>query len=208
MGWYLDNVYERGKEAPYTFYVPSREVIDELEVGDMVKLIFMYEHGVEFEGERMWVEIQERTGDSFKGVLTNEPYEKGILELGQEVTFKVEHICDTEYEDPKAANLDVFFDTKVVVSSDVLDRKTFNFLLRDKPKDEHDSGWTVMSGYEEDEDLADPECFQYVSIGVILNMDDSILAFWEEPALCAYEREEDGKFYKIEDYDWDGYLNG
>ncbi len=49
MTWCLDNVRERGKESPYTFYVPSEDVIDSLEVGDIVKLIFMYEHGVEYE---------------------------------------------------------------------------------------------------------------------------------------------------------------
>ncbi len=156
----------------------------------------------------MWVEILERDGDTFKGVLANEPYEKGVLELGQEVTFHAVNICDTEYEDPEATNLDDYFDTKVVVSSDVLDKQSFHFLLRDNPKDEHDSGWTVMSGYEEDDYLNDPANFQYISIGVILNMDNSILAFLDEPALCAYERGTDGYFYKIEDYDWDGYVNG
>ncbi|WP_368906945.1 immunity protein Imm33 domain-containing protein, partial [Bacillus wiedmannii] len=53
-----------------------------------------------------------------------------------------------------------------------------------------------------------PKNFKIIPIGVILNMDDSILNFLEEPPLCAYERNDEGRFYKIEDYDWDVYLNG
>lgn len=30
MIWYLDNVYELNKEAPYTFYLPSSEVLEKL----------------------------------------------------------------------------------------------------------------------------------------------------------------------------------
>lgn len=41
MSWYLDNVYELNKEAPYTFYLPSSEVLAKLRVGDLVKLIFV-----------------------------------------------------------------------------------------------------------------------------------------------------------------------
>ncbi|MGM0878374.1 MAG: hypothetical protein ACQEWV_27645 [Bacillota bacterium] len=41
----------------------------------------------------------------------------------------------------------------------------------------------------------------------MLNIDDSILSFINEQPLCAYERNENGQFEKIEDYDWEGYLN-
>ena len=41
MSWYLDNVYEINKEAPYTFYLPSSEVLEKLKIGDLVKLIFV-----------------------------------------------------------------------------------------------------------------------------------------------------------------------
>lgn len=70
-----------------------------------------------------------------------------------------------------------------------------------------DSGWSILSGYEEDEFLSDPENFQVLAIGVILNIDDSILVFIEEPPLCAYERDDRGDFYQIKDYDWDSYLS-
>jgi hypothetical protein len=65
-----------------------------------------------------------------------------------------------------------------------------------------------FSDYEEGDFQSDSKNFKVVSIGVILNIDDSILEFIDENPLCAYERNEDGFFVKIEDYDWDGYLNG
>ncbi|OXS57133.1 hypothetical protein B0G93_1186 [Bacillus sp. V-88] len=208
MSWGLDNVYERNKESPYTFYIPSKQVIDILGVGDIVKLIFFGES--EQDGlarERMWVEITERNDGDFKGLLTNEPYDLKDLVVGQEVVFKAEHICDTEYADPTSSNWDYYFDTKVIVSRDVLDKREFNFLLRDNPNNEQDSGWTVFSGYEVNEFLSDSANFQPISIGVILNIDDSILSILDERPLCAFERNEEGLFEEIDDFDWDTYLN-
>lgn len=208
MSWELDNVYERNKESPYTFYIPSKQVIDILGVGDIVKLIFLGESEHDgLAGERMWVEITERNDGDFKGLLTNEPYDLKNLVVGQEVVFKVDHICDTEYEDPTSSNWNYYFDTKVIVSRDVLDKREFNFLLRDNPNNEQDSGWTVFSGYEENDFLSDSTNFQPISIGVILNIDDSILSILDERPLCAFERNEEGLFEEIDDYDWDTYLN-
>lgn len=209
MSWYLDNVYERNAEFPYTFYIPSKQVIDILSVGDIVKLRFVGETEKDgLAGERMWVEITNRNGDNFKGILTNEPYGLNDLTVGQEILFKTEHICDTEYKDSSSSKWDYYFDTKVIVSNDALDKREFNFMLRDNPNGEQDSGWTVLSGYEDDEFVNNPDNLQCVSIGVILNIDDSILDFVDERPLCAYERNDKGMFYKIEDYDWDSYLNG
>lgn len=208
MEWYLENVYEIKAQAPYTFYVPSKEVIGRLKRGDIVKLIFSAPKGKDgFAGERMWVEITDRTGDTFRGVLANEPFIVESLEVGEEITFAVEHVCDTEYEDPDAEDLDAYFDTKILVSNDVLEREEFNFMLRDHADEPEDSGWTVMSGYEDDETLNNPEEFHYISIGKVLNIDASVLAFIQDEPLCAYERNEEGAFIKIEDYDWDAYLN-
>jgi hypothetical protein len=209
LSWELDNVYDRNKEAPYTFYIPSKQVIDILDIGDIVKLIFLGESEKDgLAGERMWVEITERNGEDFKGLLTNEPYDLKDLKVGQEVLFKVEHICDTEYEDPSSSEWDYYFDTKIMVSKDVLDRREFNFMLRDNPNNEQDSGWTVLSGYEEDDFLNNSENFQPISIGVILNIDNSILSIIDKKTLCAFERNKEGLFEEIDDYDWDTYLNG
>ncbi|MDA7027174.1 DUF2185 domain-containing protein [Bacillus sp. CLL-7-23] len=208
MSWYLDNAYEKNAQFPYTFYIPSKQVIDKLSIGDIVKLRFVNgtkEDGLA--GERMWVEITGRNGEDFRGLLMNEPYDLKDLKFGQEVLFKAKHICDTEYKDPRSSDWDYYFDTKVIVSTDVLDKREFNFMLRDTPNGEEDSGWTILSGYENDEFVNQPDHFQYISIGVILNIDDSILKFIDEKPMCAYERNNKGEFYNIQNYDWHSYLN-
>lgn len=209
MSWYLDNVYDLNKESPYTFYIPSSVVLQKLKVGDSVKLIFVTEEAEDdgFRGERMWVEITQIKGKNFIGKLDNEP-NRLPLRVGAEISFGIEHICDTEYEDPNSTEWDFYFDTLVTISKDVLEKREFNFMLRDDPHGKGDSGWTILSGYEENDYLSDSENFQIVSVGLILNIDDSILGFIQEPPLCAYERNNEGEFYKIDDYDWDGYLNG
>ncbi|MGG2091472.1 DUF2185 domain-containing protein [Bacillus sp. S13(2024)] len=208
MSWYLDNVYELNKESPYTFYIPSSEILNKLKVGDLVKLIFVTKTQEDdgFSAERMWVEITQINEKKFIGKLDNEPYRLS-LKRGDEISFGVENICDTEYEDPTSCDWDFYFDTQVTVSDDVLEKREFNFMLRDNSREEGDSGWSILSGYEDDDYLCDPENFHIISIGVILNMDDSILEFIQEPPLCAYERNDKGEFYKIDDYDWDAYLN-
>ncbi|PEC20178.1 immunity protein Imm33 domain-containing protein [Bacillus cereus] len=209
MSWYLDNVYELNKEAPYTFYLPSSEILGKLKVGDLVKLIFVTKNEEEdgFNGERMWVEIIERNEKKFVGKLDNNPY-RLALKKGDKISFGIENICDTEYKDPASSDWDLYFDTKVIVSNDVLEKREFNFMLREDSREEDDSGWSILSGYESDDYVSDPENFQIISIGVILNIDDSILEFIGEPPLCAYERNDKAEFYKIEDYNWDAYLNG
>ena len=62
--------------------------------------------------------------------------------------------------------------------------------------DEQDSGWSVSSGHEDDDFLNNPDNLQYIPIGVILNIDESILSFIEEPPSCAYERNDEYLFYK------------
>lgn len=164
--WQLDNVFERNKESPYTFYKPSKAVTDKLKAGDLVKLIFFSDSDTAgYKGERMWVEITDRNKENFVGKLDNEPYHLKGLKLGQILHFGTEHICDTEYEDDEVAKMDYYFNTLVTVSNDILERNEFNFLLKDKPNEPNDSGWVIFSGYEEDEFTSHPDNFQVVALG-------------------------------------------
>lgn len=150
MSWYLDSVYELNKESPYTFYIPSLEVLEKLEVGDLVKLIFVpvKEEDDGFRGERMWVEISEINGKNYLGQLANEPHQLP-LKLGDVITFENEHICATQHDDAHSSKWDFYFDTLVTVSDDVLEKEEFHFMLKDDPHEDGDSGWTILSGYEE-----------------------------------------------------------
>ncbi|WP_314588324.1 DUF2185 domain-containing protein [Paenibacillus terrigena] len=207
MKWKLDSVVKLHKESPYTFYLPSDQVISQLKVGDLVKLIFMAEETFDngCNAERMWVEILERNESDFLGKLANQPYYLSSLQYGDMIDFKSEHICSTQLDDPNSKDMDYYFDKKITVSNDVLSRNEFNFMLRFEPDNEHDLGWVFFSGYEDDEFYANPKNFQVISVGKMLNIDDSILVFLDNPETfhCAYERDKDTKkIVKLENYDF------
>ena len=110
------NKRERNANFPYTFYIPSEEVLKKLTIGDIVKLRFAREsEDNDVAGEKMWVEITERNGESFKGLLTNQPVQLNSLMIGQEIIFKAEHICDTDYSDHTWPQWNYYFDTKVMM---------------------------------------------------------------------------------------------
>lgn len=210
MAWTLDSAVERHKEAPYTFYIPSDEVLDRLQAGDLVKLIFMAEETLDngCEAERMWVKIVERNASDFRGELVNHPVYLDSLQYGDMIRFNAVHICSTQLEDPHAKEMDDYYNYKVIVSKDVLEREQFNFMMKDEPNNEQDTGWTFFSGYEDDDYNADSTNFQVVSLGVVLNMDDSIIPYLDAEPPSAYERDvESGKFVFVEDYDWDTYYS-
>ena len=60
--WRLDDAEAIAAAAKYTFYKPSRQVLDKLEVGNLVKLIFTFEQAdpQQPNAERMWVIITEK----------------------------------------------------------------------------------------------------------------------------------------------------
>ena len=82
-----------------------------------------------FNGERMWVKITERNEKKFVGELSNEPYRLD-LKIGDKISFGIENICDTEYNDPASKDWDFYFDTKVIVSNDVLEKENLTLCLK------------------------------------------------------------------------------
>ena len=91
----LDNGEEIHNEYPETFEIPPREIRDNLKVGYLVKLIFRMEQRTnqeEISVERMWVEITEKKGSYYSGVLDNDPSTDVFVECGITVNFKAEHI--------------------------------------------------------------------------------------------------------------------
>ena len=85
-------------------------MLEKLKIGDLVKLIFVSKNEEEdgFNGERMWVEIIERNEKKFVGELSNEPYRLD-LKIGDKISFGIENICDTEYNDPSSKRLGFLF---------------------------------------------------------------------------------------------------
>jgi len=81
----LTDCWERSKQHPTTFEIPTREEIRELKMGDFVKLIFNDE-------ERMWVEIMGKRLTTWIGRLDSQPL-CAPLEKNTEIEFETRHIC-------------------------------------------------------------------------------------------------------------------
>ncbi len=92
--WELKSAKEKNEQNPETFHIPSREEINDLEIGHFVKLIFN-EVGEEL-SERMWVEIKDIwEGETYVGDLNNEPVIVPGIKFGDKVMFRAEHIAGT-----------------------------------------------------------------------------------------------------------------
>ena len=89
----FEDVQERHRLHPATFEVPTDEELDALAPGDYVKVIL--------EGERFWLQIEERIDDyRFTGVVSNElVVEHDGLGFGELVRFERRHVCGIDDEE-------------------------------------------------------------------------------------------------------------
>lgn len=81
---------ERNRQHPATFQLPSPAELENVRVGDHVKLI--WERTTEDGGERMWVRIDSHDAGVYTGRLANVPVRITELSLGQTVQFERRHI--------------------------------------------------------------------------------------------------------------------
>jgi hypothetical protein len=200
----LANADERAAEFPYTFFVPLLAERRNIGVGDHAKLAFEYLWETEeYDGERMWVEITEKNGDRFKGLLDNEPTEKG-LSLGMVVEFGIEHIIDIDWLEPSAhpplTEHRGYYDRCLVDECVLEDGIPVEYIYREEPDmdsegDEFpDSGWRIRGRVDNEDELEDRE-IAYVSLGEVLNIDDSFLSLLDSPIGCAFMRDFDRDCY-------------
>lgn len=103
--WELRSAEKSHAKYGEDFWIPSLEERQSLKRGQAARLIFDIEVDNEGEievwGERMWVIVKEKIGDTYIGILDNQPacsdFEDDVyLCLGAEVPFLAEHIIDTD----------------------------------------------------------------------------------------------------------------
>lgn len=207
--WFLEDARELAEAAPYTFYLPSPEVIALLQPGDEVKLIFHCDEDNEddYSAERMWVRITEIDGDEFCGVLDNEPvYIKG-LRPGDEIEFTSYHIINTQLDDPVPSLANQYLERCYVTGRVLYDEQPVGNLYRENPDEgenelEDFSGWNIMAGDEDDDYLEDPENWHYVSLGSVLNIDDRFIEILNAPFESEFEYDpEEDAFVEVDDDD-------
>src|SRR3990167_4310005 len=187
--WTLDNADALAAQYRYTFYQPSPAVIARLAPGDVVKLIFRFESSdPDAPGaERMWVIVDEVLPQGrFKGRLDNQP----------------RHITDLQLADPYALRC---FVTRRVLD----DGAPVGYLYREDPDGEDDSGWRITANDEDQAYMDDADNLAYVSLGVVLNLDDSFVDLLHEAPGAAYARDPDtGAFVSCDDEEGDEVNNG
>ena len=103
-GWQLRSGEEAHVLHPDTFELPPREAREGLRRGQAARLMFWIEErqpdGSSVpQGERMWVIVAERIGDTYIGILDNQPLSvdresDAYLRFGTEIPFRAEHVID------------------------------------------------------------------------------------------------------------------
>ena len=202
--WYLEDTRELAEAAPYTFYVPSPEVIARLHTGDMVKLIFRYDEDDE-SGEALWLRLSEIDGDEFIGLLDSSPAATPELQVGDEIEFNVYHIVDTQLDDPVPNIVQQYAPGCYVTRRVYDDEQPVGALYRESPDETEEeipdfSGWNIMAGDEDDDYLDNPDNWVYVSLGSVLDIDDRIIDVLDAPYDSEFEYDpESDSFVEVED---------
>jgi len=102
----LENAEERNHIYSTTFRIPSREKREEVQIRDLVKLIFTVEESGNTLSERLWVKVcrkglVEPDAPLYGGVVTSNPAILKDIIPSDKVDFDPEHICDIVCPSPE-----------------------------------------------------------------------------------------------------------
>lgn len=204
--WTLDDAEIIAKAAKYTFYKPSQSLINKLKVGHLVKLIFRFETETSNQpgAERMWVEIIEIGDEKFTGTLANDPYYIKDLKYKDVLEFEAKHIIQVyELDDDEESITQKYIHRCMATNKVLYENAKIKYFYRQESVGElkngiYDTGWVMMAGDETDEYLENPENIQFVSLGAVLNKDDSFVHLLDEPVGSAFGWDENmGKYRQI-----------
>lgn len=189
-------------EAPYTFFLPGKDELAAVAVGDCVQL--MFEHvpsGRKWGVERMWVIIENGDGAHLRGRLASEPLEPtASVQTGDTVRFERSDVIAISWADtskPSAPRTVREYWDYCLVDECVLDgSEPVEFIYREAPNTDRngdkysDSGWRIRGriGKSTDNEV-EARRARYVALGVVLNRDDSWLHLIDGPVGARYMRD-------------------
>lgn len=161
----LANAEVRHAESPRTFFIPQRSERENLAPGDLAKLLFeLVDPDDEDPGaERMWVEVLEKRGERYVGVLTNAPSAITTVEQGGVVEFGPEHVIST-VEDWFLLEKRIFVSRR----SHEQDIRP-GYVYREAPDNDRHSGWLALVGDESQEEVDDPNNLLVQLLGYLLD---------------------------------------
>lgn len=199
--WELEDAERIADEFPYTFYKPSKEVVLQLRVGNLAKLIFEFESGNSEapRAERMWVKITKVEAGKFYGCLDNDPTHIRDLKYKDPIEFLECHIIDTDLDDPVPSITDKYNKRCFVTNNILYDGQQVGYLYREEPDNEDDSGWRFTTGEETDQYMDNSDNLSVVSLGAVLRQDDNILLLLEREVGVAFAKDDNGNFIELDD---------
>ena len=197
--WRLEDARGIAEANPYTFHKPSPEAIAVLVPGERAKLIFQFdgEQPDDPAGERMWVEIEHIENGVFAGRLANQPLHIKDLAQGDPVRFEACHIIGVSVPDPVTSLAERYAARCLISRHAYADGAGVGFMYREAPAGDDDSGWSFMSGEEDEDYLADPKNVYQVSLGAVLAQDDSFVDLLDREPEVAFERNGNGRFVEV-----------
>jgi hypothetical protein len=193
----IDDPRPTAKEAPYTFFLPSQIELDNVAVGDDVKLIFRgHPKSRKYGAERMWVQVTSISQTMLEGTLTNQPSDLPQIRPGDRVQFQHLHIAATDKVVAGTPDVREYWDRCLVDKCVTDDRVPVHYLYREEPDmmqegDKYpDSGWRIRGDYRglTDAQIGARET-EYVALGLVLNADDSWLHLIDEPVGARFIRD-------------------
>jgi hypothetical protein len=150
----------------------------------------------------MWVIVDSVAGGKFTGRLDNDPYYIKDLKAGDLIKFESKHIIDLDVDDDEPNIVEKYLDRCWATMRIIDDKKSIGYFYREEPMEGEingfkDSGWRFLEGDEEQEYVDNPDNSQFISLGLILNIDDSFIDLLEEPVAASFVRDaKTGKFRK------------
>ncbi len=192
----LEDAAELNKQYPRTFITPSQLEIDSLTPGALVKLIFILDEPIEGCGaERMWVEITERNGDIFSGILTNAPRYIESISAGDTITFCSNNIAAIYVRGAAPFDREKY----ATVTKRALENRQINWVVRtDDLVNEQDSGWQFFYGDEDEEYLDDYNNGVIVSLEHVLSFEPLLERILGEMGFGYEYSEEKNEFIRVE----------
>lgn len=195
--FYLENVEEKNVEYSRTFLIPTKEDIDRLDIGDLIKLIFVMNRPQKngCRAEKMWVRITNKHNNTFTGVLDNEPYYLKSIKVGETITFKAENIACI-YKNK------TLFDEKLfaIITKKALDERQINWVVRsDDLYNEQDSGWQLFYGDEDEQYLEDTNNSKIISLEQVLSFEPLLEEIFSSSGYTYEYSEIENKFIEVEE---------
>jgi uncharacterized protein YegJ (DUF2314 family) len=100
-GWTVADAEVSHQKSPSTFEIPPFDERSTLEVGDWVKLRFLFfvdKNGTQITGEHMWVEVIDTQDNCYQGILINQPFLLDAIKYGDTLWFESRHVIDITRE--------------------------------------------------------------------------------------------------------------